>query len=137
MKNDGHAPVDVEYIDFLKELLNIGVGKGANILNVMLRSHVQLTVPSVLLIDIEDLEAELGHIIREQISVVDLGFHDDLAGAAKLIFPRESAKKLVNMVLEEEDEVEFDSIKADTLTEIGNVVLNSVTGTISNFLNIR
>jgi chemotaxis protein CheC len=122
-----------EMIDVLQELINIGIGRAAGMLNEMLDTHVILQVPIIRILSRHDLERELGEISGNTLSAVQMGFKGSFSGNALLLFPPESANNLVS-VLTGEDSVEddMDAIRTGTLTEIGNIVINGVMGSISN-----
>lgn len=127
-----------QQIDVLKELINIGVGKGASVLNTMLHAHIELRVPLVELMNREQMIAYLNSFEGDQLAVVNLPFDGQISGSTKLIFPTESAVKLVDAFTGEDlNDLDFDSIRVGTLTEIGNIVINSVMGAISNMLNMH
>ena len=128
----------IEQIDSLREIINIGVGRGADVLNTMLNSHISLQVPFVKVLSKEELEEEMKGHEKNQLSVVRLGFKGNTSGSSELIFTSESASKLITAFTGEESEsFDLDSIRAGTLTEIGNIVLNAVVGSISNMLNLH
>jgi len=60
-------------------------------------------------------------------------FNGSFSGNALLLFPPDSANNLVS-VLTGEDSIEddMDAIRTGTLTEIGNILINCVMGSISN-----
>lgn len=127
-----------DQIDILKEMINVGVGKGADVLNTMLCSHVRLQVPSLKILSPEELEAELSESGNECLSCINLPFKGNISGVAELVFPVESASKFVIALTgEEADTTDMDSIRAGALSEIGNIVLNAVMGTISNLLGFK
>lgn len=128
----------IEQLDSLREIINIGVGRGADVLNTMLNSHISLQVPFVKVLSKEELEEEMKGHEKNQLSVVRLGFKGNTSGSSELIFTSESASKLITAFTGEESEsFDLDSIRAGTLTEIGNIVLNAVVGSISNMLNLH
>ena len=128
----------IEQIDSLREIINIGVGRGADVLNTMLSSHISLQVPFVKVLSKEELKEEMKGHEESQLSVVRLGFKGNTSGSSELIFTSESASKLITAFTGEESEsFDLDSIRAGTLTEIGNIVLNAVVGSISNMLNLH
>ena len=122
-----------EMIDVLKELINIGIGRAAGMLNEMLDTHVILQVPIIRILSRHDIEGEVGGISGNTLAAVQMGFKGSFSGNALLLFPPDSAKNLVS-VLTGEDSVEddMDAIRTGTLTEIGNIVINGVMGSISN-----
>lgn len=131
-------PPSNEQIDGLKELINIGVGRAASILNTMLSSHIILQVPFVKLLNPEDFKEEIERLGNENLAAVELGFKGIFSGSAQLIFNTDTAYKLVTTLVGGEPDIEaIDSIQAGTLSEIGNIVLNGVMGSISNMLKIH
>ena len=126
-----------EQIDALKELINIGVGSGADVLNTMLDSHIQLQVPYLKILLPGELVDEAQMHGSEQLSAINLPFQGSFLGSAELVFPSESASKLITALTNEKtDPSDIDSIRAGALSEVGNIVLNAVMGTISNLLNL-
>jgi chemotaxis protein CheC len=122
--------------DTLKELINIGVGKAAGSLNEMVESHVILSVPEMRMISPDMLDTEMGNLDPSTMSAVTLGFMGDFSGSASLIFPLESAANLVSVLTgEEKGSPDLDAVKSATLTEVGNIVLNGVVGSLGNILN--
>ncbi len=125
-------------IEALRELINIGVGKGASVLNTMLNSHIVLNVPEVKILSNDELINELSVLGDGKLSAIDLKFTGEFSGTAQLLFPSETALIFVNTLVGESPVgMDFDSIKAGTLCEVGNVVLNGVMGSISNILKLR
>lgn len=127
-----------DQIDALKELINIGVGRAAGVLNTMLRSHVRLRIPFVEVLDPVSLEEKKRELGKETLSTVQLVFRGPFVGTASLVFPTESAVKLVAVLTDDEMPLpDLDSIRVGTLTEIGNIVLSGVMGVISNEIGQR
>jgi chemotaxis protein CheC len=124
-----------ENMDVLQELINIGVGRAAGMLNEMLETHVILQVPIIKILSLQNIEQELGEISRNTLSAVRMGFRGSFSGNALLLFPHDSANNLVS-VLTGEDSIEddFDSLRMGTLTEIGNIIINCVMGSVSNVI---
>lgn len=125
-------------LDFIRETINIGVGRSASILNSMLGTHIQLKVPEIAVYGADN--ADSPWIFDSQLSVVDLPFSGKLNGVSKLIFTQENSRKLVS-VLTNSDPVDrleaIDPLSVGVLAEIGNIVLNSVMGVVANNMNIH
>ncbi len=123
-------------LDILRELVNIGIGQAAGVLNQMTRTHVRLSVPEILVLTPESVQAH--SLLREssdRISAIELPFQGAFTGLAVLAFPLASAGRLVNIVAgEEADGLDLDSLRLATLQEIGNIVLNGVMGSLGNIL---
>lgn len=125
-------------IDSLKEMVNIGVGHAAGVLNAMLHSHVTLHVPEVEVLTGGELAHKVRLLGNETLSSVRLGFKGPFSGNASLVFPSESAVKLVSMLTgDETGAYDLDAIRVGTLTEVGNIVLNGVMGAIGNELKLQ
>jgi chemotaxis protein CheC len=128
--------INPEQLDALQELLNIGVGRAAGSLNQMLEKPIRLHIPFLQLGKIEELSQEVQQMKDTTLSSVQLPFKGTFSGTSCLLFPTESAKTLVIALTgESEDPDTMDSLKEATLTEIGNVVLNGVMGSLANVLN--
>ncbi|HAC62011.1 MAG TPA: chemotaxis protein CheC [Cyanothece sp. UBA12306] len=126
----------LEAISVLQEVINIGVGKAASILNEMVGTHIRLQIPWVDILPFElakqELEKRLG---EDNLSTVELRFTGTLQGSADLVFSTDSASKLVDLVTEESPETsDLDFLKIGVLTEVGNIVISGIMGVVSNLL---
>lgn len=127
-----------DQIDALKELINIGVGRAAGMLNEMVNSRVYLQVPSVRVFSLLEAKKELGRLGGDRLAAVQLLFKGPFSGTAALVFPAESASNLVAVLTgEEPGTYDLDSVRAGTLSEVGNIVINGVMGSIGNMLKER
>ncbi len=127
-----------EQVDSLKELINIGVGRGASVLNTMLSSHIRLQVPFVKVLSVTDWKREMEEFREDRMASVLLRFKGKCSGTAHLAFPTDSASALLTTLVEEgQTDPDIDSIRSGTLCEVGNVVLNGVMGSIANLLELR
>lgn len=124
----------LEQIDTIKELVNIGVGRAASVLNEMIGSPICLNIPNLQSLSASQLQAQLeSQFDCDVISVVQLDFKGFFSGSAELIFPSDSASILVSLLTGEEPGTpDLDAVKIGTLLEVGNIVLNGVMGAISN-----
>jgi chemotaxis protein CheC len=127
-----------EHVDALQELLNIGVGRSAGSLNHMLETPIRLSIPSIRVGNMAELIQELPLHNESALASVQLPFQGSFAGSACLLFPMDSAALLVAALTgEHADQDTLNSLKEATLTEIGNIVLNGVVGSLSNGLQHR
>lgn len=123
------------HIDALTEIVNIGIGQAAAILNEMLNSHVILQVPHLEVIKPEDLPLYFTGYGDKSLSSIKMDFSGNLNGVSSLIFPPDSASKLVATLTGEKiGTPDLDSVRMETLSEVGNIVLNGVMGSIGNIL---
>ncbi len=122
--------------DALIELINIGVGRAAGMLNQMTSHQISLRVPSIALVTIEDLGRAMGGRTDDLLAAVKMGFTGTFSGTAALIFPTASAAQLVSCLTDEElGTPDLDALRAVTLIEVGNIVVNCVMGSITNMLS--
>ncbi|TDI44683.1 MAG: chemotaxis protein CheC [Acidobacteria bacterium] len=125
-------------LDALRELLNIGIGRAAGILNEVLSAHIKLRMPEVEILSAEEFESKIDQIGDGVTAAVRLGFHGPFKGTASLVFSQDSANKLVNILTgKRADDKDFDDVKRSALSEIGNMVINGVMGSISNMLDAQ
>ncbi len=126
-----------EFDDALAELVNVGVGRAASSLGSMVKERIELSVPKVITISFKDLgfhldlEQELNEDSR--VSIVQQPFGGKVGGTASILFPLSSARKLVGLLTDgaltsEELDLEMEA----ALTEVGNILINGVVGTIGN-----
>lgn len=114
----------------LKELINIGVGRAAALLNEMLKFKVSLEVPFIKILSPLRFKDEMKGLGKSNMAAVKIGFSGPFSGTAALVISRESASKLVAS-LPDSGMGRVD----ETLREIGNIVLNGVLGSLGNILN--
>lgn len=122
--------------DALIEIFNIGMGRSAGVLNQLANEEVGIDVPNLHLIPIEEAVAKLMAQRLDPVSAVKQNFTGDFAGQAMLLFNQEDGLKLVRRLLN--DSVPLSSLselEQDSLSEIGNIILNACFGTVINFLN--
>ena len=128
-------PLSPLQLDILQELINIGVGRAAGMLNQMVNTHIQLQVPVLRVLTRSQLGELYAGRPNSVFSAVQLGFTGEFAGISALIFPPESASKLVAVVLGKDEALSSDeTMRRGTLQELGNIVLNGVMGSIANIL---
>ena len=124
-------------LDALSELMNIGVGRAAGMLNEMIGSPIELYVPTVQVLCAADLPKILERRPDQVLSFVRLPFRGSIQGTAALVFPTDSAAKLVSVLTGDDlENLDLDSLRAGTLSEVGNIVINGVMGSIANILSV-
>lgn len=129
--------LSTDQLDVLTEMINIGLGVSASVLNDMVQAHVQLQVPKVRVLSSGEFVAEISKESKDDLASIQLPFKSEtFAGRSMLVFPTESASKLVSLLTDEtQTGLDLDEERSSTLTEIGNILLNGVMGSISNVLD--
>jgi len=124
--------------DVLKEVINIGVGRGTDVLNKMVGSNVRLQVICLKTLPLSELEDEIRAGHEGRFSCVHLPFTGDFSGVVELVFPMDSALRFVSALTQDRiNTADMDSIHAGALCEVGNIVLNTVMGTVSNHFGVK
>jgi len=124
--------------DALTEIINIGVGRAGSVLSELVGTIVKLHVPSVGLTSLSKLPECLSLANEAELASVRQNFTGTLDGRAILLFPRESGNTLARQLIGEDSDItSIDSEREEALTEVGNILLNSVLGSMSNILNQR
>lgn len=121
--------------DVLRELINIGIGQAAGVLNQMVDSHVTLQVPEVRVLSLAELQGQPSACGWGRGVAIHISFGGAFEGVAALVFSLQSATNLVSLLVGQEDfGLDMDSLRIGTLQEVGNIVLNGVMGSIANML---
>lgn len=129
-----------EVIDGLRELVTIGVGHSAGMINELTNAHVTLTVPEIKICEITDQEipCPLDLPSLDETSQIILSFSGEYTGSLSLIIPYKSAIHLVVLLTGEEGSPdEMDALMVETLIEVGNVIISSVMSSFSILHNAR
>lgn len=125
-------------LDVIQELINIGIGRAASVLNKMASAHIVLQVPEVKLFSPQELSQHPAFVNATRVSAVRLSFEGAFAGTAALVFPPTSAANLISLLIgEDQMTLDMDSLRLGTLQEIGNIVLSCVMGSLGNILEER
>ena len=102
----------------------------------MVGHKIHLSVPVVEVIDEETLRKKWLETHSKPISSVLMDFDGSFSGNAALVFPPDSASILVSALTDESPMAgEMDALRMGTLTEVGNILINGVIGSIGNSLD--
>ena len=122
--------------DAISELLNIGMGRAADALSQMAHEEVQLSVPFVNLLPVNDVPRLLGEQPADAITGVKQQFTGVFWGDALLLFPEAQSLELVRILLDDIVPLErMADMKQDAFMEIGNIILNACLGSLANLLS--
>jgi len=125
-----------EGLDALKEIINIGIGLAAGSLNEMLQTPILLEAPEISMARRSCLKKQILEGRDENLSCVYESFSGGIDGRAILLFaPTDAAKLIAVLTGEDQEDEDLDALKAGTLTEVGNIVINCVLGTFGNLLD--
>jgi chemotaxis protein CheC len=127
-----------QLLDAFSEIINIGMGRAASQLNQMVSSKVLLQVPKVEIISLREITSYIGKFGNEELFDVGLTLTGDISGTASLFFLPVDASKLVSLLTRQPlDSPDLDTLRMEVLNEVGNIMINSVVGSIANMCHFR
>jgi chemotaxis protein CheC len=124
--------------DALTELINIGFGRVAGALSELTGHRVTLEVPHITMHPLDEVSRELTRMVHGPVVSVDQAFSGAISGNAMLIMDEHSALVLTQLL--GDDRVlpgEFDQGAQETITEVGNILLNVCLGVFGNLLQVK
>ncbi|MBF0225948.1 MAG: hypothetical protein HQK76_10875 [Desulfobacterales bacterium] len=129
--------------DIILELFNTGIGRSAVSLSELLGEEIILSVPTIeILIKEKDslkpfFESKLAGL--NEFVAVTQNFSGGLEGEGFLLFPILSGKTLVNTIMNQDEngDKSFDVLELEAISEVGNLVLNSVGCAISDMIEVE
>ncbi len=124
--------------DALNEIVNIGFGRAANALSILVGQRIILLTPQVSVFPINSLEKALQMLENREMTTVHQVFSGKLSGDIMLLMDTANASKLVDMLAGGKGESHpITQSDRESLVELGNIILNSFIGSFGNLLNIR
>lgn len=120
-------------LDALKEVANIGAGNAATALSQMLNKKVDMTVPSVNIINFEDMYSLISK--EEIVAGVLVRVLGDTPGSILFIFEKSVAFDIIEQLtgMKEED---FSEMGSSVLCEIGNIISAAYMNAIAMLTNL-
>jgi len=108
------------------------------VLNTMLSSHITLSVPSIESVSAEELSARFSRGGDERLAAIEMRCTGGLQASIELIFTVEDAGKLADCIGggQRPGGMDRETLRSGALSEVGNIVINAIFGTISNALEI-
>ncbi len=123
--------------DALSELINMGFGRAANALSLMVKKRVILQAPEANVYPISQLRQAFSFFQDLDFSTVHQPFQGGISGEMALLIDNDSAAGLVDMVKHEKvNKRALSDADREDLIEIGNILLNAFCGSFGNFLNL-
>ena len=120
-------------LDALKEVSNIGAGNAATSLSILLGKKIDMTVPSVNMIEFATLIESGG---EEEVAGIVVRVLGDFPGSILIIFEKDIAKNIIEMLTGVREE-EFSELGNSVLCEIGNILSGSYMNAIAQFTGLR
>ena len=127
-----------EQRDALAELVNIGFGRAAASLSILIGQKIELHAPEVRLFHPNELKPALGSLISNQSVIVHQTFTGSLRGSVFLLMDMKSATSLVDLLSGGTgDSHRFSASDREAMIEIGNILLNAYIGSFGNLLKVQ
>ncbi len=124
--------------DALLEILNLGMGNAADSLSKMIGEEVLLSVPRAFFLTRQNALKLIGGDSSAPMAAVRQSFTGPFHGSALLIYPKEKSLELVRTLLHNEvDLEECKELEQESLTEVGNIILNACLGSVANLMEIE
>ena len=125
-------------LDALKEAGTIGAGRAATALADLISKKVQITVPQVSLIPIENISTLLTARDRT-FFVIDMEITGDISGRIFLLFSPQDAKLLANNLLgKPQEEIDLkDEMLQSSIKECANILCGSYISALADMTNLN
>jgi chemotaxis protein CheC len=125
-------------MDALTEIFNLGVGQAAHAFSQIAGDTVLLTVPRIRMVTHAELTPELTGGDGSAVSAVRQRYSGAIHSEAILMFPAEQSLQLVQMMVGGELPLDqLAEMEQEALSEIGNILLNSVMASVADALQIQ
>ena len=125
------------HIDVLREIGNIGSGNAATSLAELLNTPVDMTIPSVQILDIGMLAESLGGPETQVVGIL-FALADELKGLMMFITQKEFAHVVLNVLMDKHFE-SFESLgdmDISVLQEVGNIMVGSYVRAIGDMTSM-
>lgn len=124
--------------DALTELINIGYGRAAGALSELTGYRITLEVPQVTMHEIGEIAPMLEKAIHSEVASVDQMFTGPISGNALLLLDQNAALMLSQLLTDSAGKAQvLDTTGRETITEVGNILLNACLGVFGNLLQVQ
>ena len=126
------------HIDALREIGNIGAGNAASSLAMMLADQIDISVPTVRILEYERVMEELGGPEQMIVGLL-LCLEGDVNGMIMFLLHQNFANKLVGSLLGEEppEDGELDEMAYSALQEVANIMAASYVNAIASLTEFK
>ena len=131
------------HLDVLREIGNIGAGNAATSLAVMIQKKVDMKVPVVRIMDIEEVPGILGGE-ENVVSGIYFGMDGAIKGNIMVLMDIHSAKLLTAILMgknpvdtKDNQQYDLDEMDRSALQEIGNILSGSYISSLAALTNLR
>jgi len=125
-------------LDALREIGNMGAATAATALNSLVKRRVEISVPSIEVVPLEELPSYFGGE-SELITGVFLHLFGKIPGSVLLVFRRDDGLRLVDMLMGKPDgsTKTLSGLDLSAFLESGNILVGSYLTAIGNFFSTK
>lgn len=125
------------YFDVLKEIGNIGAGNATTAVATMLNLKLNMEVPTVKLMAVQELNTAIGSE-EEEIVGIYLQVQTDIEGSLMFLLKMGAAHYLVNRLMGRPNDYQqdFDEMDLSAMKEIGNIFASSYLSALATMTNL-
>jgi chemotaxis protein CheC len=129
-------PLSPQQNDALSELIHLGFGRAAAALSDMTGQRIKIEAPKADVRHTAAVAVEIG-LSTGRFACVAQPFHGPISGHALLLLEQSDAKSLVRILgVQSPGDHEMDAESLDTITEIGNILLNACIGVFDHLFGV-
>jgi chemotaxis protein CheC len=124
-------------LDALCEVANMGAGHAATALSQMTSSKIVIGVPHLQIVEMEELPELLSNA-DEMVAAVSMHMLGDLTGRTLLLFPRDSALRLSEILLRRGygTSTVFGELEKSAVKEAGNIICSAYMNALADFMGM-
>ena len=124
-------------LDALREVANIGAGHAATALSQMIGGTIMISVPTINVSRLEEVPPQIS-APEEPVAAVLMHMLGDLTGRTLLIFPRNSAMRLAEILLHRAPGSShvFGELEQSAIKEAGNILSAAYMNALSDFMGL-
>ena len=125
------------HLDALTEIFNVGAGRAASSLSEIVGDEVKLSVPSIEIIDANDVDAKLLAKSDAKFGAVSQHFSGPFDADAVLLFTEENTLEIVRDMMGSQMSIEeLAEFEQEAMCELGNIILNACLSAMADMLSI-
>ncbi len=124
-------------LDALGEIFNIGVGRAASSLSLIVSDEVLLSAPRVQIVHREQAAEILGRSALIKFSTVSQMFSGPFSAEAMLVFPETNALEIVRLMVGPHMSIEeLSEYEQEAMCEVGNIILNACMSSLADLFHV-
>ena len=126
------------HLDVLREIGNIGSGNAATSLSNMLDKPVNMLVPKVRILHVDDVINALGGPENPQVAIL-MKLHGDITGIMMFLIEQDFVSALLEVLLGEKKQslADFSELENSAVSEIGNIMMSAYSNAIATLSNLN